>query len=125
LTVFHAATTQTTPPRKNWSKDWFPLPFPFGTLPSPPAKTTARRKQKTLTLPTLGRELYYAVEWLTRRKVVSTERWLQISHVLDYIMQQPTGSSQAVKGEPEKKPRKAKKEKPREQQAKQLRLFYS
>jgi hypothetical protein len=54
---------------------------------------------------------------------VSTERWLQISRVLDYIMQQPTGSSQAVKGEPENKPRKAKKEKPREQQAKQLRLF--
>ncbi len=54
---------------------------------------------------------------------MSTEQWSQISRILDYIMQQPTGSSQGGKGEPEKKPRKAKKEKPKEQPAEQLRLF--
>lgn len=61
---------------------------------------------------------------------MSTEQWNQVSHVLDYIMAQPTGkptkessASYGIRGEPEQPKRKPKTEKPKEQQAEQLRLF--
>jgi len=60
---------------------------------------------------------------------MSTEQWSQVSHVLDYIMQQPTKpikgnpGAAGVLGEPEKPKRKPKKEKDEPQAVEQLRLF--
>ena len=60
---------------------------------------------------------------------MSTEQWNQASHVLDYILAQPTGkpikesqASYGIRGEPEQPKRKPKKQK-KEQSAEQLRLF--
>jgi hypothetical protein len=59
---------------------------------------------------------------------MSTEQWNQASHVLDYIMSQPTGKpikespgATAVRGEPPKPQRKPKRK--AEQPPEQLRLF--
>ena len=57
------------------------------------------------------------------------EQWSQVSHVLDYIMPQPTKpinespAAAGVLGEPEKPKRKPKKEKDKPQAVEQLQLF--
>ncbi len=60
---------------------------------------------------------------------MSNEQWNQASHVLDYILVQPTGKQirespgvASIKGEVEKPKRKPKKPK-QEQPAEQLRMF--
>ena len=60
---------------------------------------------------------------------MSAEQWQQISHVLDYILAQPTGkpikespAGYDIKREPEQPKRKPKKQ-TKEQPAEQLRLF--
>jgi hypothetical protein len=60
---------------------------------------------------------------------MSAEQWNQVSRTLDFIMTQPTGKPikenpaiYGIKGEPEKKTRKPKKEK-EQPPAQQLRMF--
>jgi len=60
---------------------------------------------------------------------MSNEQWQQVSHVLDFILAQPTSkpikessASYGIRGEPEQQKRKPKKQK-KEQPAEQLRLF--
>ncbi len=59
---------------------------------------------------------------------MSSEQWNQASHVLDYILAQPTGKPikenpaiYGIRGDPEKPKRKP--QKPKEQPPEQLRLF--
>ncbi len=52
---------------------------------------------------------------------MGTEDWTRVSRLLDYVMQQPSGGAQGVRGEPEKpkkvrKPKAPKPEQPMEQQ---------
>ena len=61
---------------------------------------------------------------------MSSEQWNQASHVLDFILAQPTGkpikespASYGIRGQPEQPKRKPKKEKPKELAADQLRMF--
>jgi hypothetical protein len=56
---------------------------------------------------------------------MTAEQWVQISRTIDFILKQPTGAEQGIKGEPERikrKPKQPKKPKP-EPKAEQLRLF--
>ena len=53
---------------------------------------------------------------------MSQEEWAKVSRTIDFIMKQPTGAAVAIKGEPPKKQRKAKKRKI-EPPAEQLRMF--
>lgn len=53
---------------------------------------------------------------------MSNEQWERVSRVMDFILKQPMEAAQDVRGKPEKKQRKPKKEKT-EPCAKQLRMF--
>jgi hypothetical protein len=53
---------------------------------------------------------------------MSSDEWIQISRTIDFILKQPTGAAQAIKGEPEKPKRKQRKPK-LELPVQQLRLF--